>query len=163
MVTKADLSRQRVQQKAVEAQQEEARKRQLAKEAAENEAILMARVEEMLDTDLGSLLEVANADGLEALCISYNNVRSWSEEKPSGGGGWSKMYVQHPFALRFKPIEGYPPVMRLVEILRASGFNAYFDTDTVDGPMVPANPGTGVPCMEPSQITEHRIIIDWGD
>lgn len=125
MVTKADLIQQRIQYEADKAEQEKERARITANNKTLHEAALMSRVEHMLDTDLGVLLQKANANGFDVIRIGCSGV--WLPRQNSGMKEplWDQDIGQ-PSPFQFRPEENHPPTIRLTEILRQAGFRVSF-------------------------------------
>jgi hypothetical protein len=119
MVTKSDLLKQRVNQEIDKVEQAELKKQQAKQKEALRQAEDMCRVETMLDTDLGEILETTNAAGLSTIRLGY--FRVWRLSEGGGGSAWDR-YYDHQSPLRFEPKKGYPPTIRLIEILEQAGF-----------------------------------------
>lgn len=163
MVTKAELSRQRTDQMAEEAEQAKLDAQEAKQEAAKEEAEDMGRVETMLDTSLGELLEAANAEGLTTIRLGTYHVWRLSETQLQAWDTWDR-YFGYQSPLNFYPKKGYPPTTRLVQILEQAGFHVSLDWSRhSNSRSEPTSDGGFTFEKEPGTHIVYYLRIDWND
>ena len=146
MVTKADLILVN-EQRAEKAARKAVERKAVRKKEREYRLIKhMAKVDGLLDGELGELLEKLNAEGLTNIRLGIYRV--WKPQKRRGG--WGECYGNSS-PLGFGPRKDYPPTMKLVHKLRKAGFSVKLEVEqhqnceyrtTADGYDAVSVPGT---------------------
>ena len=155
MVTKSELLQQRDYQATERAEQAKLKEQEAKQRETKRQAKDMRRVETMLDTDLGKILETANAAGLSVIRLGHFHV--WQRILESGGRTYWNQYHNHRSPFQFSPKKGHPPTTRLVEILKQAGFRVSFGTERYQ------HTKTAVGYISKSTDPMYYIQIDWKD
>ena len=119
MVTKADLLADNKRHTKEKVREKKASEKHCAEERKRWQAEHTAKVNSLLNGELGELLTKLNAEGLKVIRIDGHRV--WKPEECMRGG-WSECYGNSS-PLGFAPRKDYPPTMRLVRKLRRAGFS----------------------------------------
>ena len=161
MVTKSTLLKQRTQQQAEKAQQAKLNEQRYKQEVERFAQAERERIETMLDTDLGDLLQAANAAGLDTIRFGYR--RAWELSETSSGD--KPAWITHrgyDSPLQFDPEKGNWRTTRLVEILRQAGFHVSLDTQQVLD-VHTSRVEYDLPQYGPGTHPVYYMRISWGD